>query len=318
MNLFAAALALLRGGDSPARIGAGRPAVALPFAPPLGQPIRYRYDSTRQRNGMDQITRADAEMVLVAADHGFRADWTNRALTYSARGPSAAHIGPMLRAMNHLMSAGIGRPMRFELDHAGAIIGLGNIAEWRAEQNRLLQGLTATAEQQFADLPDAGRAALAAVMTNLARHYQQQDDAQFIAAAGETPAMILHGGLTMPAGVALVDQITQPARLGDLDLDRTLRLRLDINRTGQWARLHMTATSDSDAVGDLVGKHLAALLEGTGIDGSRAAGPIRLTETATQLIALPSGLVQRATWQRRLAMPGRTHRLETRNIRRLE
>jgi hypothetical protein len=166
MNLFAAALALLRGGDSPARVGAGRPAVALPFAPPLGQPIRYRYDSTRQRNGMDQIT--------------------------------------------------------------------------------------------------------------------------------------------------------QPTRLGDLELHRTLRLRLDINRTGQWARLHMTSASDAEAVRAIVADHLASMLQGTGIDVGRAAAPIRLTETATQLIGLPSGLVQRATWQRRLTIPGHTHRLETRNIRRLE
>ncbi len=85
----------------------------------------------------------------------------------------------------------------------------------------------------------------------------------------------------------------------------------------------MTASADPEDMAGLARQHTLSLLESAGINAvpdTAAAFPQSLAfrERTQQLIALPSGLVQRAHWHREIIADGRRHRVEERSIRRLE
>lgn len=326
MSLFGDILALLRGQreTGTARAVVTRaPDQPLPFDPPLGTPIRYAYQSQRRRHGMVQTTSSHEEMTLFAADTGYRARWVTLAASHAASGPGAEQIGALLAAMNRLAADTLGRPLLIDLDPDGDVLGVANLADWRATQGRLLSGLAGAVDVQFSGLAAPERAQVAAILAAVASHYAEQSDEQLENDMLETAMMTLHCGIALPVGDTLAFDLARPARPGDALVSQRVRIGLDRNRLGTWARLHMTASADPDDMARLARQHTLSLLESAGINAApdtAAAFPQSLAfrERTQQLIALPSGLVQRAHWHREIIADGRRHRVETRSIRRLE
>ena len=317
-GLFADLLALLRGsGAGMARAAA--PEVRLPFAPPLGTPIRYAYLSRRWRRGMVQITRAVEEMTVFAAADGYRLQWVTRSAEQDATGEHAAAIAPMLAVMNRLTATTIGRPLLFDLDQEGTLIGLANMAEWRAQQQMMLAGLADGMDEQFAGLAGTDRDSLAAIFANVVAEYAAQSDEQFLNDMADTPSMVLHGGLSLPAGQDLDFTVSKPARLGDVMVNQQVGVRLDLHAGGRGARVQMkTAIDPADVL--RLAQQLQALATSADAQDAPAArlsdaDAPDLREQTNQLILLPSGLVQRASFQRSAAAGGQLRRIEDRIIR---
>lgn len=322
MSLFGDLLALLRGSRDTGAIRAATPDVQLPFNPPLGTPIRYAYESSRQRRGMVQTTHALEEMTVFAADHGYRLHWVTREAVHAASGTGAEHIGPVLTAMNRLTASTIDRPLLFDLDADGSVLGLANMAEWRATQAKMMAGLVDSLGDQFAGLPEPQLAQVRGLLAAMAQDSAAQSDEQFLGDMSETPLMVLHSGIALPVGKELAFDLEKPARTGDLLVNQQVRIQLDLNAARTWARVHMTSTVDPASTAMLARQRTEALLNASGLtDAAGAVQPlpetIDLMERTMQLIALPSGLVQRASWHRAVAADGKKHRLEQRSIRRL-
>jgi hypothetical protein len=323
MSLFGDLLALLRGSRDTGAIRAATPDVQLPFNPPLGTPIRYAYESSRQRRGMVQTTRALEEMTLFAAQDGYRLQWVTREAVHAASGAGAEHIGPLLAAMNRLAASTIDRPLLFDLDADGSVLGLANMADWRATQAQIMAGLVGSLGDCFAGLPEPQLAQLRGLLAAMAQDSAAQSDEQFLGDMSETLLMALHGGIALPDGKEIAFDLETPARMGDLLVNQRVRVQLDRNAARTWARVHMTSTVDPADTALLARQRAEAWLEASGLaDVAGAAQPfpetIDLMERTMQLIALPSGLVQRASWQRAVAADGKKHRLEQRSIRRLQ
>ncbi len=324
MSLFGDILALLGGQRTTGSAGAAAvaaPAMPLPFDPPLGTPIRYAYQSQRQRRGMVQTTSSREEMTLFRSDTGYRLQWVTRAANHAATGPGSADIGMLLQAMNRLAAGTLDRPLLIDLDPAGDVLGLANLAEWRAISADLVAGLAEAVDEQFSGLPAAGRAQVAAMLAAVARQYDEQDDEQRENDLLEIAMMALHCGIALPVGQCLELDIAKPARWGDELVSQRVAIGMDRNPSGTWARVHMTASADPGDMARLAQQQAERLLESAGsagTPGSAAAFPQRLAfrERTQQLIALPGGLVQRASWHREIIADGRRHRVEERRIRR--
>ena len=319
MSLFGDLIALLRGQSSPGSVKAAAPDVQLPFNPPLGTPIRYAYESHRKRRGMVQTTRALEEMTVFAAGDGHRLHWVTRETRYAAGGAGAEHIGPLLAAMNRLSDSVIGRALLFDLDGDGNVLGLANMAEWRDTQVEILAGLVDSLGAHFADLPETERAQLSDILTAMAAQSAAQSDEQFLGDMSETLLMALHGGIALPDGKALALDLERPAAVGELMVKQRVNIQLDLNAARTWARVNMTASADPADTARLAQLQAEELLQAGGLADAARPFPeaIDLTERTMQLIALPSGVVQRASWHRAVAADGKKHRLEQRSIRRL-
>lgn len=322
MSLFGDLLARLRGTRDTSPIRATTPDVQLPFNPPLGSPIFYAYESSRQRRGMVQTTRALEEMTVFAADDGYRLRWVTREAIHAASGTGAEHIGPLLTAMNRLTASTIDRPLLFDLDADGSVLGLANMAEWRDTQRQIMAGLVDGLGEHFAGLQGPQLAQMRALLAAMAQDSAAQSDEQLMGDISETPLMVLHGGIALPAGKEFAFDLEKPARMGDMLVNQRVRIQLDLNAAGTWARVHMTSTFDPADTAMLARQRTEALLQASGLaDAAGAVQPfpetIDLTERTMQLIALPSGVVQRASWHRAVAADGKKHRLEQRSIRRL-
>lgn len=325
MSLFGHLLALLRGdGGARAAVAALPPAapdVQLPFAPPLNRLIRYEYDSREQRIGMEQRTRSAEDVRFLRADDGYLLEWITRAGELSASGPKAATAAPLLAVLNEAVGAAIGQPILYELSPEGELLGLRDAAGWRQWHADTFARMAAMGDRLYAGSPDPAWALRTETLAGMASHYAGQTDAQFVQTMSKMVHMVLHGSPALPPGADFAFEMEQPFNLGDGRLGWDASLRLDVNATGQWARLHFRATADSA----MLARHSHELAAGLFADAEAQAvmrqnqpDSIGMSDEGMQLVALPGGLVQRARWRRTIRMPGHRPRVSVREMRRVE
>lgn len=143
--------------DSP--VAPASAAVRIPFAPPVGEPLRYRQTNTQIRNGRPVTQSLDVDIVFTRDDRGYVM--------------TATYLPPPGVAASHPGMAVLTRPLALRLDAQGAITGMVDEPGYWAGLDAIFDGVARDmgADQQAAaamrsmfsdmrNLPDAPRLAL--------------------------------------------------------------------------------------------------------------------------------------------------------------
>ena len=112
-------------GTVPAKSEAETP-LYVPFDPPVGQPIRYRWEKHQSKDGVPRISWRSADYVFAPREGGYR-------LTVTQVDSGSNASDPAIVAAEKKLAYLTDRPTRFLLDETGAVIEVEDVdAYWTA------------------------------------------------------------------------------------------------------------------------------------------------------------------------------------------
>ncbi|MFZ4748327.1 MAG: hypothetical protein ACOYLK_15815 [Sphingomonas sp.] len=326
--LRAAMIALLLAGGmtsgaaaAPSRVETDAPAtITLPFAPPLGVPIRYDFEMRTENGGQTQLVRSVDELTYSKADNGgFRLSWVTKSVRVEAP-------GPMQAILSKVYAVGVGVPLVIAVTPQGYAEALLNEADVRTVTETMLAKLVTSMDSEFADLPADARAIMAKIMGAVVEQQRTQSQEAFINAALESPRMMLRNIGPMLPGQPTTEEVEAAAPIGDGRIHYLTQSELRRYVPGSSAEVVLSSTANQADLkrltDSIVGSMLAAITDPKMRAATESeiakAGSMTFSDEAVMTIALPSGVTDSIRYRKQVAIPGRPMRIDTRSYTRVQ
>ena len=297
--------------------------VTIPFAPPIGLPLRYRSErqifnvAGSQQTLRDQ-TVAEEELVFTEKNaEGYVLRWT----TTSAKVQTSPD---RQRLMEQVMGAAVNKPLLIQTDMAGRPVSIRNFDEFRAMLVSTLDAAEAAIDTQFASRPPAERENIRKIFAGFLDMYRNMTDEQANSLLLEEANMILGlGGATLAPGrpATFQTKITLPMVNTEVDVMGRIELRAyDANQT---ATVVVSTATSPDGVKAAAAAYLDKAL--VGLDptqrevvsaGVRKLESFSLTDELVLTIASSDGVPQQAEYRKRGGVADQGQ-LEIKSLRRL-
>ncbi|PZN92796.1 MAG: hypothetical protein DCF31_14790 [Alphaproteobacteria bacterium] len=284
-----------------------RPALTLPFQPPIGTPVTYAFERRIDDGDRTETIAATVQLVFFSLpDGGMLLKW----VSLPAAGPGTGQVAPQAATgrnrarLSHVAGGSPEQPLLYRLSRRGKPLALLDEAEALA----LLAG----------PRPDAtALTRLRGLLSDLAEPRSlprdpRLDDPAWQAAMLEAPRTLLHGYDPLsPAGPTPGAVVMEsPFGGGAVRYERQSRIVEYV--PGQTATVAISAAADTASARQVakanIDIHLATVTDPVRrlllTEAASAGGAPALYDDVVKTIALPSGLATRVTQQKRLAIPG--------------
>lgn len=292
--------------------------VTLPFDPPTGTDIRYRFEKRTERQGQVELLESQDRLRFAANGNGYTLTWASENVRVTAP-------GPMQRILQRMYQDLSVKPVTIILTAAGQPVDLEGLVDWRALSTQALTNLTGDVDTIFADAPAAMRDRLRQMMQGIADMQAKQSDAQFKTEMLQTSQILLQKNRPLKPGVPELLQGEAPLSFGTGQIPVLIKLELTDYKPGQSARIVLSSAAEPKALANAMQNFIKALLDKITDPAGRAEAeaaiaklpPPQLTEEVIQEIRLPSGLPDRVEYRKSIAIPGEPPRNETQIFERL-
>ena len=315
--LIAPAAAAATPATSPA---AARDAVALPFTPPLGTPLRYAFEMRSEAGGQQrQRVRTIDELTYTRAEGGgYVLRWASSALQVEA-------AGPMQKVLEKAYAAAMGTPMLIAVSKDGVPENVINAAELRALTEKAMETLVQSFDTEFATLPAESRAAMNKMMTALLDQQRQQSDEAFAASLMEGPSLMLPAPGPLVPGRPQSSEVEQPSPLGGSNIRFLAQVELRGYQPGVAAEIHASSVANPEDARRAMAAFIGAMLAGIADPAKRQQveasvanlGPMTISDEAVIKLALPAGLTEAMQYEKQVSIPGQQARRDTRSYTRM-
>lgn len=293
-------------------------AVTLPFAPPTGTDIRYRFEKRTERQGKLELVESQDRLRFAANGNGYRLSW----LTENVR---VTVPGPMQRVMQRMYQDLSVKPLTIILTATGQPVDMEALADWRALSATALTNLTGDIDKLFADAPAAMRDGMRQMMRGVVDMQARQSDAQFKAEMLQNAQILLQPNRPLTPGVPELLQGETALSFGDGQVPVLIKLELTDYTPGKSARVVLSSAADPTAMAEAMKSFVKGMFDHIADPAERAKAqaeiaklpPPQLTEEVIQQISLPSGLPDRVEYRKSIAIPGQPARTEIQIFERL-
>lgn len=292
--------------------------VTLPFDPPTGTDIRYRFEKRTERQGQLELLESQDRLRFAANGDGYTLAWSSENVRVTAP-------GPMQRIMQRMYQDLSVKPVTIILTAAGQPVDMEGLADWRALSAQALTNLTGDIDTLFADAPAAMRDGMRQMMRGVADMQTKQSDAQFKAEMLQNSQILLRPNRPLKPGVPELLQGETSLSFGEGQVPVLIKLELTDYKPGESARIVLSSAAEPVAMANAMKMFIKAMLDSIADPAARAKAqaeiaklpPPQLTEEVIQEISLPSGLPDRVEYRKSIAIPGQPARTETQIFERL-